>query len=455
MRIVLAEKPGALLIGNIALRQPKSLSLPLIASAMMLWASVSPWLHDPSGTRMIAWQLPVDPGWQARVPGLSYGLLCVAIAVGCWFLAVADNWLFVRRFGLLQLRYKSLVCLVPVLLFFGQMMCCDFADMARIAQHEQQVLLIRRLFLYPIVDQLIPLHPFVLHISTFWGRLQVLIDQLDYGWLLPFLPCCLLAFWERFTLRSTVLPSRMHTFLLPLSLVFLLGLIFARAFLGAVYEKQAQAALSAGSYAQALALLDSARFFLPTLNDAAFYHLERGQALYYLPSQRSSPESQAYLAASYRALHNFPDAFQQSYTLWVTSPSTPWIADELGEALEAWIDSQQPLKLGTNQGVDHAQASLPWIQILERVDPTNLYGLYLEGRIYYESHTYSACIARLSRIASLSQEPAILSSVYTYLALSEMELGDPVAGRTWLFHAISLDPGYRNNLARETLSGLH
>jgi tetratricopeptide (TPR) repeat protein len=455
VRITLVERPGAPLVGGAVWRQQKLLSLPLVAGIIMVWASVSPWLHDPLGASMTLWQLPVDLGWQVRVPGLNYGSLCVATAVGSWFFTVLSYSRFTDRFRLSQLRYKSLICLVPVLFFFGQMLCCDFSSMARIVQHERQALLIQQLFLYPTVDQLIPLRPFVLHISTFWGRWQILIDQLDYGWLLSLLAFCLLALWERFDLGTTVRPSKKGAFLLPLGVVLLLALSFARASTGIVYEKLAQSALSAGAYEQALSLLDSARFFLPTLDDAAFYHLERGQALYYLSPQRPTSESQAYLAASDRAQRDFPDAFQRGYMLWIMSPSTPWIVDELGETLEAWVDSQQPLKLAANQALNYAQASLPWLQILERVDATNVYTLYLEGRIYYASHAYSTCISFLSHILPLSQEPAILSSVYTYLALSEMGLGDPAAGRTWLFRAISLDPGYRNNTARETLSGLH
>jgi hypothetical protein len=456
VRITLAENRDALSIGSSSLHQQKLLFLPLVAGAMMIWASISPWLQDPLGSLTTAWQLPVDPGWQIQAPALTYGLLCAASAIGCWFLVIARYLPFVNRLGLPQLRYKALICLVPALLFSGQMLCCDFARITHMAQHEQQALLIHRLFLYSTVDQLILLRPFVLHVSTFWGRLQILIDQLDYGFLFPLLAFCLLAIWENFGSRTTGLRSKKSAFLLPLSIILLPGLIFARASIGAVYEKQAQSALSAGAYEQALSLLDTARFFLPTLNDAAFYHLERGQALYYLsPQQRTTLESRAYLAASYRALRDFPDAFQQDYALWVDFPSTPWIVDELSGTLEVWIESQQPLKLGAGQTLDNAEASLPWIQMLERVDSTNVYGWYLEGRIYYMSHAYSACISLLSRIPRLSQEAAILSSVYTYLALSEMALGDPVTGRAWLFHAIALDAGYRNNTARETLSGLH
>ncbi|HEY4383955.1 MAG TPA: hypothetical protein VGN34_05700, partial [Ktedonobacteraceae bacterium] len=142
MRITLAENKDTLSIGSSALHQQKLLSLPLVAGAIMIWASVSPWLHDPLGSLTTSWQLPVDPGWQIRVPALNYGLLCTAIAIGCWLLVIVRYLPFVNCFGLPQLRYKALICLVPVLLFPGQMLCCDFARMASMARHEQQALLI-------------------------------------------------------------------------------------------------------------------------------------------------------------------------------------------------------------------------------------------------------------------------------------------------------------------------
>jgi len=235
----------------------------------------------------------------------------------------------------------------------------------------------------------------------------------------------------------------------------LLCLTFARAFIGIICEKQAQIALSSGAYQQALSLLDAAHLFLPTLDAAAFYHLERGQALYYLSSQSLLPESQAYLAANSRSMQDFPAAFQQGYTLWRAFPSTPWISDELCETLEAWIASLQPLKPGTASTINQAAIALPWLQTLVYVDPENIYGLYLEGRIAYSFHSYSACLFSLSRIPLISQEPALLSSIYTYQAFSEMGLGHLAAGRELLFKALMLDPGYRNNTAREALSGLH
>ncbi len=443
----------------------KVLFLPLLAAALMLLSGFLPWLHDPLGLLTTAWQVSVDTGWQIHSPFLNYGLLCTFVAASICFMTVAYSFFPIRRFPALVLMLRmhiiALFCLMPVSLFLGQMVCCDFPAMTLLAHHSQQALLIQRLFLYSSADQLLPLRPFVVYDSSLWGRLQLLIDYLDYGSLLPFFACCFLVFWIRFSRQKLCFPSthqpsfRRRAFLLPLALLFLFFLIFVRAFLGILFEKQAQSALASGSYSSALSLLHTASLFLPELNAATFYHLELGQALYYLSPQRLSPDAQAYLAASYRTQRDYLSAFQQDYALWKISPSTLWISYELSGTLEAWIDSLQPLKSNARLALNQSASSLPWLQILERVDPTNVYALYLDGRISYAFQDYAASLLPFSRLLLLSREPAILSSVYTYLAFCKMGLGDSVAGRALLFKALTFDPGYRNNLAREALSGLH
>jgi hypothetical protein len=445
-----------LLAFSLSFSQIRWLFLPLLAAIVLLLAAFLPWLDDPFGSSMTAWQIPFDPGWQFHSPFLNYGLLCSIIALCLCLQSVARSLPTSYRLSFFATFPLALLCLLPLFLFLGQMLCCNFSDMARIAQHARQMLLAQRLFLYSVADPLVPLSPFTLHTSTLWGRSQLLVNQLGYALLLPLLSSLMLRFCPPcYSVLITRPVSSRWRILLPLCMGCLLCLTFARACIGILYEKQAQIALSSGSYQQALALLDTAHLFLPTLDAAAFYHLERGQALYYLSSQSLSPEILAYLAATSRSTQDFPTAFQHGYALWKSFPSTPWISDELSETLEAWIASLQPLKPGTTSTIDQAAIALPWLQTLVRVDPANIYGLYLEGRISYSFHSYVACLFSLSRIQPISQEPALLSSIYTYQAFSEMSLGHLAVGRELLFKALTLDPGYRNNTAREVLSGLH
>jgi Tfp pilus assembly protein PilF len=60
----------------------------------------------------------------------------------------------------------------------------------------------------------------------------------------------------------------------------------------------------------------------------------------------------------------------------------------------------------------------------------------------------------MKRVIALSQSTNVQSAAYTYLALSSDGQGDYAEARILLLQAVSLDPKYRNNTAREELSGL-
>ena len=100
------------------------------------------------------------------------------------------------------------------------------------------------------------------------------------------------------------------------------------------------------------------------------------------------------------------------------------------------------------------EVALSWLQVLSSVDPTNVYSPYMVGRIYYDLHNYAACGSQMIRVIALSRNADIQSSAYTYSALSDAGQGDYIDERTLLLKAVTLDPAYWNNTAREELSGL-
>ena len=98
---------------------------------------------------------------------------------------------------------------------------------------------------------------------------------------------------------------------------------------------------------------------------------------------------------------------------------------------------------------------MDWLYLLSQADPHNVYAHYLIGRIAYDLQDYNQCEVQMLTILNIGQEDSIKSSVYTYLGLSHLGQGDLVAGRQEnILKAEALDPTYRNNTAREELSGL-
>lgn len=336
------------------------------------------------------------------------------------------------------------------------------------------MLLIQKHYGYTVAQPLIPLDPLAFDTSTVQMRLALLLDQLSIGPLLPIISGCLLLAMRKRTrtapaymVRAGLAPALARLagwLLLALALLVVCG----RAPASLVSEYQAKAALAQGNYVRALQWLDTAVFLNPALNQMDYYHIERGEALYFLQPGRQNPDSQLYLAATYlqqkanfSAYQELQDALQSQNA---THPAT-WQKDEMRTMLEILTENARPLSSVSGGGFNvtpilpqvqqqNDQVALSWLAILSNVDPANVYSRYMIGRINYDIHNYAISRAQMSQVASLSANPEIQSSAYTYIALDDAAQGDYIDERTLLLQAIALDPAYSNNTAREELSGL-
>jgi tetratricopeptide (TPR) repeat protein len=210
-----------------------------------------------------------------------------------------------------------------------------------------------------------------------------------------------------------------------------------------------------GDYQSALHWLDKAVALNPALDQVAYYHQERGYALYFLHPGQQSDDSRAYLASVYRSQRNYLGAYQELLAVWQSHQTTPWVEDEMGVTLARLGEFVQPLHGPAVQRSEHDDSSLAWLQLLIVVDPSNVYGQYMLGRVQCDLHNYAACSAHMQAVLGLSADSDIQSSAYTYMAVSASGLGDYATSRELLFKAIALDRDYHNNTAREELSGLH
>jgi hypothetical protein len=246
---------------------------------------------------------------------------------------------------------------------------------------------------------------------------------------------------------------RRHPWLFSVGICVLV-VAFGRAPASMVCEYEAKAALAAGNYANALSSLDGALILNPALDQVAYYHIERGQALYLLHPDQYSSESRTYLAFAYREQGDYLDSYQELLAVWQTNRTAPWVKDEMTLTLERLAEFTKPLNGPPIQRPENDDAALPWVQLLTQIDPNNVYGRYVKGRIEYDLHNYTACIAEMVASIQVSQDKNFQSSAYTYIALSDAGKGDYSDERILLIRAIELDPNYYNNTAREELSGL-
>ncbi len=441
-------------------------SLPMAAGCLMLCASVLPWLNDPLNIARRAWNLPIDIGWQFHIGIFNYGLLCLACA-GCSFAAAFANWKVFKQRQYFS-RWSGLagwLCLLPVWFFLLQYLFADLVGIDQLAQHRIQMLLIQRHFGYAVALPLIPLDPRAFNTSTLLMRLELLVDQFSIGPLLPIASALLLMESQRRSPAGPAKKRRRSTRTRGWLLALAFGIVCGRAPASVACDYQAKVALAEGNYAQALQWLNIAVALNPQLDNMTYYHVQRGEALYYLQPGQLNDEIRFYLAASYLQQKDNLSAYRELFVVWQTHGAVRWVKDEMDTLLANLAENVGPLSNtrggGFNVRVITPQAeqrndevALSWLQVLSYADPTNVYSRYMIGRIDYDLGNYAACATQMAQVITLSHNADIQSSAYTYMALSDAGRGDYIDERVLLLQAVALDPSYWNNTAREELSGL-
>jgi hypothetical protein len=469
--------------------------VPALTGIFMVVAGYLPWVAEPLQNSVIAWQIPVDIGWQIRSGFLNYGLLCVlcaiypfVIAYRAWRCAVSPTTYSVSLSGSRFCIVAAWLCCVPVGLWVWQYLFVDLGSSAQLTHQEMQYLLIGLHLDYAVVSPLIPIaNPLVLDPLSLSTRFTLLVDQLGIGpFLLLFSAALLVAVHKLFTnfsaradVSNTVAiataetdlshpmlrmtngatdplnwPWRQDRWVIAFVIVLLL-VVFGRAPFALACNYQAQHALYAGDYTGAERWFGYASELNPALELLFSYHNARGQAWYFLHPNQDNIDSRAYLASAYLEQKDYLAAYQELQRAWRSGEHTPWLVDEMSMTLMQLATVSLPQTTASSlQRSAGDSAALAWFNQLLYVEPGNVFGQYMVGRIQYDLHNYSQCETAMRHVITLSQSTNVLSSAYTYLALSSDGQGDYVDARTFLLRAVSLDPKYRNNTAREELSGL-
>jgi tetratricopeptide (TPR) repeat protein len=432
--------------------------VPILTGCVMLIAGFLPWLNDPLGEIYTGWQIPVDTGWQLRFNILNYGLLCLGCALLTFFKAFTF-WRTERQkreTPTSDLLLIGLCCLMPSLLFYLQYLFVDTYGMDILAQHKIQALLIHEHFTYKFSNDLIRFKPLQPGSSSVLERIEVLIDQLAIGQLLPLLCSWLLIschFHSPYPPRRLLRPEHRMRWLISMAIALC---IVGRAPMATLCDAQAKSQLLAGNYQTANHWLDMAVLLNPAFEQVSYYHIQRGWAQYYLEPNLARPDSLSYLASIYLQQGNLAGAYQEQLIIQqLQKQRPPWSIAQESLVLANLAEMQQQKKGPPIQRLQFDENALPWLRALIEADNTNVYGHYATGLIEYNQHDYSVCIQQMTEVLQLSTNSDIRSWAFTYIGLSTEALGDPIAGRNFLFQAEVLDPLYHNALAREELSGLH
>jgi tetratricopeptide (TPR) repeat protein len=218
-------------------------------------------------------------------------------------------------------------------------------------------------------------------------------------------------------------------------------------------------ALQGGDYAKASRWLDRAVAFDPSLNEVGSYHVQRGQIDWLVFHDTQGQDSLAYSATVAYQRGKYQVAYQDLFQIWKLQPTTRWITVEFDKVMMRAIESKGPLQLGvstsnvqTSLNADYR--SLPYVQELLQVNPSNVYAHYVLGRIYCDQKSYLECTREMQKVIAFAPNKDIQSSAYTYIGLSEAGQGNYITSRTFLMMAVELDANYCNSTARQELSGL-
>ncbi len=445
----------------------RNLLAPAVAGWLILSASFVPWLADPLYGPRSPWSVEITLAWPLSLPVLSLGQLCLAgWLLSCLHLALLWHFSSNSRGKGVWLLYRGLrlLCALPLMLFLLEYLSGGTAQMDVLMQHKIEAVLIQRHLGYNLARDWLPVTtPFALDSSSFIWRLQLLVDQLRPGVILPLLSLAVLSVRraERDVCGMESLSAsvgwlaRLGRY--PLSVACLLVVMGTSPIL-LCCEMEAGQAFAAGGYTAGLGWLDLARWLYPDLERTVLYHDQYGQALYALQSGARSDDSHFYLARRYRLHRAYLPATRELLPLWRAHPHAPWLTQELSADLEGLIETawlSGPLSIAIVPRVERSGEMLSWLQILAEIEPGEVYAPYMLARAQYGLQNYSACIAQMEVVLQLSPTSDIRSSAYTYIGLAQIGLGHTSQGREALLMAVVLDPDYRNNTAREALSGLH
>jgi lipoprotein NlpI len=459
---------------------------PCLAGAVLLLASVVPWVAVPLIQSTSSWALPLDLGWGVQNRVLSYGALCVVAAGVCLGRALlaldgsAIPLIGVTPWRLRPLRMRTLTILGmvaggPSLLLIFQVVAVGGDQVVQWVDQENQGLLIRRHLGYGLAPQHLPMLLFHVPVDSPGDRFALLVQLCTPGALLPLLALLACFFGAALTRQSLAgsherpaPPPRRKSWravcLLVLGLVVVV--VLARAPLGLVYESMGRQSLANGDYASALEWFDRAAAFDPALAALSGFHQERGAALYLL-HRTADTDVGLYLAAQDRAAGALGQAWLTDSALLRQYPrATPVLYDSI-LTLELLAETntrveltppdpeasiEQPILEPQKPDVDRA---LPWQDRLLQVQPASIYAHYLRGRTLFAVRSYELAARDFRALLTLSTSKDMQSTSYTYLAFCRAGLGDYQGERSLLQQAIRLDPGYYNTTAREAASGLH
>jgi hypothetical protein len=407
--------------------QPPWLGWPLLGLLLLIPGLVLPWFAVPLQAQRSAWSLPVVLAGVPSVSRVSYG----TVLAGCLGLGL----LAMRRGQGRPCAATAAVgggALVVSLTFLVATRTTDWSLLQQLQDRTAQQTAIFSQFGYAVPVQ----EPSLMLLVPVTGTWALVVGALRLGWLSTAAGGLVLFGSSASCLAGLVRRTRWPKMLLPeLALLLIVGFL-CRGEVASYLADQGVAAAQAGDYQAARTNLAVAYSLNPLLASDMAYEQALGQVL--LAAGRSGQPLALLADADARGasgdIHGQVAELQLAVARDAANPVLIQQLDQASQLLG--LTSQYP---GPLQALG---------------DPT-VADEYTEGRVFYAVADYTAALAYFRQVLTMTQDANVTSSAFTYIALSELKLGQADQARLDLLRAVGADTGYNNTLARSLVAGLY
>lgn len=402
------------------------LGWPLPGLLLLILGLALPWFAIPLQADQPAWSLPVVLAGTPSISWVSYGAVLVA-CLGLGALAIMHS----RGRPCAATAAVGAGVLVVSLTFLVATGTADWPLLQRLEDQVIQQTAIFRQFGYVVPGQ----EPRLMLLVPVTGTWALVGGALRLGWFTTAVGGLIMLGSGASSLAHWVSLSRRRRMLLPALALLLVG-VLGRGAVAGYLATQGAAAAQAGNYRAASSSLTAAREFNPLLTSSTAYDLTLGQVLL-AAGGRAQPLALLADADARGAGGDFQGRVIELRQAVARDPANPVLLQQLDQA-------SQVLGL-RNQDARPLQ---------ELSDPT-VADLYTEGRVRYALADYPAALACFQQVLTMTRDTNVTSSAFTYIALSELKLGQADQARRDLLRAVNVDTSYNNTLARSLLVGLY
>jgi hypothetical protein len=403
------------------------LGWPLAGLLLMILGLVLPWFAIPLQADQSAWSLPVALAGTPSISWVSYGaVLAVCLVIGV--LAITRS----RGRPCAATAAVGAAVLVVSLTFLVAAGTADWPLLQRLQDQVAQQTAIFRQFGYVVPGE----QPRLMLLTPVTGTWSLVGGALRLGWFTTAVGGLMLLGSGAPSLAGWVRRSRRRGVLLPVLALLLLAGVLGRGVVAGYLAEQGADDEEAGNYKAASTSLTAAREFNPLLASSTAYDLTLGQVLL-ADGGRGQPLALLADAATRGAGGDVQGRVSELRQAVALDPANPVLQQQLDQASQV---------LGLR-----IQDAGP----LQKLSDPTVADVYTEGRIQYALADYQAALARFRQVLTMTGDGNVTSSAFTYIALSELKLGQGDQARRDLLRAVSVDTSYNNTLARSLLVGLY